>query len=318
MSQRLTLNQEDGTISFQKLFNQFILYQESNNSSKDTLIYYERCYNSFGKFFDVDNMCNMVNEDLITNYKLYLKKERNVKDVTINTELRGLRAIIYFGMERDYIKKFKVKIPKVVTEVKEVYTDKELNILLKKPDLKKSSFAVYRNWVVTNFLLSTGCRLETIINIKIGDINLHENELLLEKTKNKKQYTIPISKQLAKVLTEYLKYRKGGNNDYLFSTIYGKKIAKRTLQDQISKYNRSRGVEKTSMHVYRNTFAKKYILNGGNLFMLQKLLGHRTLEMVKRYVEMYTEDLKKDFNNLNPLDNFISEYSNGERIRMSK
>lgn len=107
-------------ISFNELFDKFLLSQECDNRARDTLLYYQRCYKSFANFFNVNDSCSLITDDLIIRYKYYLRNEREIKDVTINTELRGLRAILYFGMEKGYIKKFKVKIPKVVTEVKEL------------------------------------------------------------------------------------------------------------------------------------------------------------------------------------------------------
>lgn len=68
------------------------------------------------------------------------------------------------------------------------------------------------------------------------------------------------------------------------------------------KYNRKRGVSKTSAHLYRHTFAKRWILNGGDIFRLQKLLGHSNLDIVKEYVNMFGHDLTKDYTSFNPLD----------------
>ena len=63
-----------------------------------------------------------------------------------------------------------------------------------------------------------------------------------------------------------------------------------------------RGVSKTSAHLYRHTFAKRWILNGGDIFRLQKLLGHSNLDIVKEYVNMFGRDLTKDYTSFNPLD----------------
>ena len=84
-----------------------------------------------------------------------------------------------------------------------------------------------------------------------------------------------------KNVVEYLNYRKGKPEDYLFCTSYGEKFTRDGMKTAIHRYNHSRGVAKTSMHLYRNTFAKKWILNKGDIFRLQKILGHSNLEMVK-------------------------------------
>jgi len=77
----------------------------------------------------------------------------------------------------------------------------------------------------------------------------------------------------------------------------------RSLQTAIGRYNQKRGISKTSIHLFRHTFAKNWILNGGDMFRLQKILGHNSIEIVKHYVNMYGGDLKNNFDVFNPLDN---------------
>jgi len=63
-----------------------------------------------------------------------------------------------------------------------------------------------------------------------------------------------------------------------------------------------RGVERTSVHLYRHTFAKLAVKNGIDPLRLQKLLGHSTLQMTQEYVNLYGTDLQKGFNDYSPLD----------------
>ncbi|MFW6015547.1 MAG: tyrosine-type recombinase/integrase [bacterium] len=63
---------------------------------------------------------------------------------------------------------------------------------------------------------------------------------------------------MSKVLQEYLLYRKGEADDYLFPTENSTNLKRSGLQSAIKRYNLSRGVNKTSMHLFRHTFAKKW------------------------------------------------------------
>lgn len=58
-------------------------------------------------------------------------------------------------MDKGYIKKFKIENIKTDEAIKEPYTEYEMNLLLKKPDLKKCNFFEYRNWVLVNYFYST-------------------------------------------------------------------------------------------------------------------------------------------------------------------
>ena len=81
----------------------------------------------------------------VNGFILELRSDRHVcNDMAINTYLRGLRAFLYYCMEMDYMADFKIRIPKVDKKLKETYTDTELNVLLKKPNLKTSGFSEYK------------------------------------------------------------------------------------------------------------------------------------------------------------------------------
>jgi integrase/recombinase XerD len=220
-------------------------------------------------------------------------------------------------MEMDYLQNFKITIPKVDKKLKETYTDSELAVLLKKPDLKMCSFSEYKIWVFSNYLLGTGNRLSTALDLKIEDIDFVNGMIQLNHTKNRIAQLIPLSVTLDKILKEYLRYRKGTPKDYVFCNSYGAKGDKRTYQDMLASYNRGKGVEKTSAHLYRHTFAKKWILNGGDIFRLQKILGHSDLSVVKEYVQMFGNDLSLDFDKFNPLDRTVGT-GNNKKLTMTR
>ena len=89
---------------------------------------------------------------------------------------------------------------------------------------------------------------------------------------------------------------------YLFCDEYGRMLTENALRLAITHYNHSRGVEKTSIHLFRHTFARKYLVDcGGNAFTLQKLLGHATLKMTKHYCNIYDADIAKSFDRFSPL-----------------
>lgn len=64
---------------------------------------------------------------------------------------------------------------------------------------------------------------------------------------------------------------------------------------------------KTGLHRFRHTFAKKWINSGGDIFRLQKILGHSSLDVVRNYVNMFTNDLQDNFNTFSPLENIITD-----------
>ena len=80
-------------------------------------------------------------------------------------------------------------------------------------------------------------------------------------------------------------------------------LTENALRLAVAHHNKSRGVQKTGIHLFRHTFAKKYLQDcGGNAFTLQRLLGHSTLAMSKRYCNIYDSDISRDFDMFSPLE----------------
>jgi len=313
----ITMQPDTPSITFEELRAEFIRFKKLRNLAPDTIKFYEDCGRYLVDFFGEDVPCQTITEDTYYRYIEYLHETKpDLKPATERSYLTGIRAILYYGMKKEYIPNFSIQLPKMDEVVKETYTDAEIQMLLKKPDIKKCRFAEYRNWVLINYMLATGNRAGTIVNIKIEDVDLQGGNIVLKKLKGRKQYVIPLSRSLAAILQEYLAIRKGEPGDYLFCTAYGQQTTVDVLQAQIARYNRKRGVEKTSMHMFRHTFAKQWILNGGDMFRLQKLLGHSSLEMVRKYVNMYNEDLHRDFEEHNPLDNYLGNTAKAGKIPM--
>ena len=160
---------------------------------------------------------------------------------------------------------------------------------------------------MTNFLLSTGMRQHSLVNIKIKDLDFDNNVVYVNVTKNRKPLIIPLNADIKKILQEYLKHRKGDADEYLFCNVFGKQLVRSTAYRSFYDYNKARGVEKTGMHRYRHTFAKKWILMGGNVVTLQKILGHSSLEITQNYLNLLVSDIRKDVEEFNILREFKRE-----------
>jgi len=308
--------------SLKKVFEGFVTYQRAMNRADKTISSYESCYKLFAEFYGEDNLCSDITEQTIIDYLIYLKDNHShLSSKSVETYLRGLRAIIYYFAKNHYVEPFHIALPKAEKPIKETYTAGEMQRLIAKPTLQAScSFSQLRDWAMVCFLLATGVRLSSLINIKIEDLFFESQEIIIRKTKNRKQQPLPMSFELEAVLREYLQYRQGAGEEVLFCNAYGKPLTEDSMKTLVCKYNRSRGVEKTSIHLFRHTFAKNYIMNGGDPHSLKRLLGHSTLTMVDEYVQLYGGDLKRSYDKYNVFDQVrqAEEEAKGERILMLK
>jgi len=317
--QILSLQEESKEILISEAYQIFRRTKVNNNLSEKTIKHYDSIVELFTGFLQSDVLCADVNIDTIEEFIEFLKnRNADIKATTINSYLKDLRTVLYYFMERGYLKPFRVKLLKEDVRIKETYLHGEIDLLLQKPNLKKCDFSEYRNWVIICYLLATGNRLGTVCELRNQDIDFDSSVIYLRKTKTRTAYNMPLSITLEKILLEYMGYRKGDADGYLFCNKYGDKLQEPSLITAISRYNRRRGVNKTSIHLFRNTFAKTYLTNEGDIARLQKLLGHSTATMSLKYAKMFDTDLQYHFNERNPLDNHMRNVKGGESIKMGK
>ena len=152
--------------TIQQAFERFQKYNRLKNLSQGSLDFYTAKGRSFFRFLgDTEQPIHTITEETVEDYIFYMK-DQQLHDTTINTNLRMVRAFLYWCMEKGYLEKYPIRLVRADDPIKEPYTTDELQKLLKEPDCKTCSFAEYRNWVIVNFLLGTGCRWIIVSSVK--------------------------------------------------------------------------------------------------------------------------------------------------------
>lgn len=229
---------------------------------------------------------------------------RNLSPNTINHFTIHLKAFVNFCSEGGYCD-LTIPVYQRQETIKDTYTDYELARLLKKPDMNTCNFPTYRNWVIVSLLVNNGMRAGTLRNLLIKDINFDKGTIIYRHTKRGGLYNVPIGEYMKPILREYLEIREGEPSDYVFPSERGGMITDYGLTNAIARYNKSRGVAKTSIHLFRHSFAERFLQAGGSPFELQKILGHSTLEMTKHYCRIYSTDIVNRYSQLSPLGKFM-------------
>ena len=217
--------------------------------------------------------------------------ERQIADYSKISYLKSLKAFMnWLGI------KPLPRIPKIET-VKETYTDEELRKLIVKP--KRATFAELRTWALIQLTLDTGLRASSLRNIQIKDIA--DNSVIIRHNKTRKVQYLPFSQTTQNSLNTFLRYRGTAGSEYLFCDACGNQLTANGLKLSVKRYNEKRGIHKTSLHMFRHTFAKKWLLDcNGNAFTLQKMLGHSTMEMTRHYTNIWDADLANSY--VSPLE----------------
>ncbi len=161
-------------------------------------------------------------------------------------------------------------------------------------------------------LLDTGVRASEICadhnrkapGLLIQDVD-RRNLTITVMGKGDKERTLPISPRTSKAVWRYLLTRADAAlTDPLFTNQRGEALTSSGLLQLIRRLGKRAGILKAHPHRFRHTFAINFLRNGGNTLELQRLLGHSTLEMVKRYVAIAQVDLEKAHKRASPVANW--------------
>ncbi len=147
-----------------------------------------------------------------------------------------------------------------------------------------------RDRAILLLMLDTGLRVSEVAGLRLGD--LRADGTLKVHGKGSKERIVPVGSTARQAIVRYLGQRgPRRQDDALFLGRKGE-ISNRGLQHMVRRLKARVGVTgRLSPHSLRHTFARSYLVNGGDVFSLQRILGHSTLDMVKRYVALADVDL---------------------------
>lgn len=285
--------QVDSLYSCQKAFNLFMFAKKQAGCRAKTLSTYACHVQEFVTWVSAfrRHIKDVRKSDVCT-WEGILRIDRGNKDTSVQTKIKSIRTFLYWCMDEDrsWLKPFKLNLPRADYELKTPYTKEELDLLLTEPS--SDDLSEWRNWAAISFIARTGIRLSSAVNVKWSDIDFQKRTCLLRHTKTNEQYYVPIPSDALQDLTTWQTISPITQQGYIFfSTYTEKRLSPGSLYQAIRKYNLARGVTKTSVHLLRHTYATIYLQKGGRAERLQKILGHKTIEMTQRYVHFVTDDL---------------------------
>jgi integrase/recombinase XerD len=272
-----------------------------------TIRNYELSTRKLKEFGELDDSSNIksITRDLVIDWINQLQQD-GLSTASINHYIRDGRAFLYWCMadEHPYITSFKVQTIKAQETPPKAYTKSDLKKLIKKPtDRDDLAFTEWRNWAAVSLALDMGARAGTLVEIQMGDLNFTNNTLYLRHTKNKKLAHQKLSSGCVKALKEYIElYRKDcSDEEYLLCNVGGDQLTYGALAQSFKRYCKARGLQQYNLHGLRHSFATAFAENSnGDMAKLQKALGHKSIAMAQKYIDMANLDTG-DYDKLSPL-----------------
>lgn len=153
-------------------------------------------------------------------------------------------------------------------------------------------------------LLDTGLRVTELISLNITHFS-RANACILVFGKGDKERQLFMSPKTTLSLWQYLTVRTDPHpHQPLFITHTGNRLNRDNVRHTLSRIGDNAGVENVYPHRFRHTFAINYLRNGGDVYTLQNILGHATLDMVKTYLMLSQIDTAAAHRRASPVDHW--------------
>ena len=223
-------------------------------------------------------------------------REKGLKPSGCNCAIRAINAYLHWsstGSEKKcgpgcpHLRVSKVKEPELVLPS---FSAAQIKSLVRwKPKQK----AQRRLHLLTLILLDTGCRISEALTLRVCDIDM-DNMLITLDGKGRKQRIVPFSFELRKALFRHIAECSRKSDSLLLASRNETQLGRRVMLRDVKLLCRKLGFAPPArtLHAFRHTFAVNYLRRGGSVFHLQKVLGHSTLEMTRRYANLVTADLQ--------------------------
>ena len=221
---------------------------------------------------------------------------------------RAVRSFSTWAHEEGYLEENmmrKLKLPKLPKTFPEPLTEAEMQRVLA-ASLDNTQERL-RNFAIIMLFLDTGIRLSELVNLQISRIDFTIGEMTIF-GKGSKERRVPIGTQAKKALVDYMTRERGEaanprDEDILFLTVDRNPVTTNVVEKVLQRVKIAAKVPKLHPHICRHTFSVRYLVNGGDVFSLQKILGHTSLEMTRKYVNLASGDVKDMHRRFSPMDN---------------
>jgi len=229
---------------------------------------------------------------------------------TIRVRMRAVRAFCGFLVREELVDESPmrgVEIPRVPATMPEVLSVGEIQRLLRAA--RNGSWYGTRNHALLCMFLDTGLRLSELIALDLSDVDVARAVIRVRNGKGSKERCVYAGQTLARALRQWIEVRPYAQADAaLFLTRTGKRLDKRNVARIVERVTQRAGIggKRVHPHLLRHTYATHFIMNGGDPFSLQRILGHSDIKTTMIYVNLAGVGLREAHAKASPVDRLPS------------
>ncbi|MHA6251945.1 tyrosine-type recombinase/integrase [Oceanobacillus sp. CAU 1775] len=292
---------------------------------------YHKMWGYFTKWLHENYEIEYVNDleaNVFRNYINYMKYDKQkysghkyissenqsigLSDTTININLRVLKAIINYLYREDYLEVNPIEKVKLIKQDKDNvhsgFTIEEVKEILRQPNQK--DYVGFRDYVMMNILLDSGLRINSLIDLKVENIDFQSRFINIpaDKAKGRKALLVPISSHVTKLILHLIQENKEHfKTQRLFLSSYGEPLGKNQFNKRLKYYAEKAGIDprkkRVTAHTYRHTWATEMVKAGVDPYTLQKMGGWSDQSTMQRYIQMDTKQMRKSHDEFSPIHN---------------
>lgn len=300
----------------------FLLYCESRNLKRKTLVSYEQALRMFADYlrreFDI-RTASAIRPNHVRSYVKHLRERgtyslspemkrrgdanKPLSDTTIGNYVRYIKIFLKFLYEEGEIQ------TDITKRIENIKPKRKQRRLLSEQELKQffdgfDTFTFWgrRDWTICRLLLDTGMRIGECLALKPEDIDLRNRTIIVRNTKNGHERAVYFSDKMARELRRWLQYKERYlDSPYMFPTIRGTQLKVNNFERSLREVGKRTGI-KVQPHLFRSLFAKYYLLNGGDWFTLSRILGHSSVKVTQEaYLDFTNEEVGRKYIRHSPL-----------------
>jgi site-specific recombinase XerD len=327
--QAALLSKRRASTTVERAIADYLLDHEGGNSSQKTLQWHQTALGLLCRFLQEERGITLVGEVDASDINAWFASMRKTpssrgkvrSERTIQTYARSARAFFHWLVRRETIERNpfdRVTFPKVGKPLIRTIEPEEFERLLVActPPGEVGPLAdraAARNRAILWVLYDTGIRLSELCGLRTGDFD-RKHGLVTVLGKGSKERRIALGQNCLRHLLYYLERHRPGEEelaewgsageDHLFLSETRTPLTINGVTLLFARLRKRAGItdKRISPHIFRHTFAIRYLILGNDPFSLQELLGHEDMTTVKNYMHMNDETIQSQKRKYSPGD----------------
>lgn len=197
-----------------------------------------------------------------------------------------------------------LKTPKLPKALPKALDPKQAKDLLENTAIlqEQENWISLRDQALFTLLYGCGLRIDEALSLNYG--NRPQNGSIIVKGKGNKERMVPVLPVVENAIQSYLAtcpVSDFKSNAPLFIGAQGKRLNQGVAQKQMRDLRKMLGLpDSVTPHALRHSFATHILQNGGNLRVIQELLGHVSLSTTQRYTDLDNDALFDIYDKCHP------------------